>query len=327
MARIGSAPVASRYDGLQVGAHFAYSFEAQDGVPVDGGRQDLRDRSPMTFRIVPPDVLLSFGQGSSTDLLQAASLGYNQSQVRSALAKVTVTGVGSNPSGQVQAFVSAGKVSRGGVNEFSPSLADALTAADIGLQVQKALDAPPLTLFVNPSEMSIQFTKVQSYQSVTRYGYVFESWGEDQPSMSCSGSTGGFYAGAVGELDVRAFRSKFVSGLLGVSKVDSAAWQNFTSLVHFYKNNGYIYDTINKTESSLMVGHVAISYDQWVYLGHFESFSYSYNEAMPHRVEYSFEFKVSRMYDTTAPTSTSSVQSTSSEVQTAEVPLDLLGVG
>ena len=46
-----------------------------------------------------------------------------------------------------------------------------------------------------------------------------------------------------------------------------------------------------------MIGSVAIDYDQMTYIGHIDSFEYSYNEAMPHRIEWSMEFVVDRTYD------------------------------
>ena len=46
-----------------------------------------------------------------------------------------------------------------------------------------------------------------------------------------------------------------------------------------------------------MVGSVAIDYDQWTYVGHIESFEFSYQEGMPHRLEWSMEFVCDKMYD------------------------------
>lgn len=313
-------PAASRYDGISTSSTFSYTFELQDGVPVDGGRASLRNASPFTMRLVPPDALLDQAQpGSSIDLVRAASIGSSRASVASAIRGTTVVGSSANEVGQLQAFVAAGKLSRGKDKLFAPALADALTAADAALQLRRVLDAPPLTLLVNPSEFSVQRTKIQSYQSVTRQGYVFEAWGEDQPTISISGSTGGFYAGSPS--------GNSPSGLSRACRRDSAAWQNFTSLVQFYKNNGYIYDLIGKSKANLFIGHVAIDYDQWTYLGHFESMSYTDDAASPHRVTFEMEFKVSRMYDLAqasyAPLPLS--VPTSSGVELSETPIDLLG--
>ena len=51
------------------------------------------------------------------------------------------------------------------------------------------------------------------------------------------------------------------------------------------------------------MGAIAIDYDQWTYVGTIDSFNFSFQEGLPHRVEWSMEFTVSEMYDhATAPT-------------------------
>ena len=69
------------------------------------------------------------------------------------------------------------------------------------------------------------------------------------------------------------------------------------SLFHIYRNNGYIYDTIGKSEAHLFIGSVAIDYDQMTYIGNIDSFEYTYSEEMQHRIEWSMEFTVGRIYD------------------------------
>ena len=138
----------------------------------------------------------------------------------------------------------------------------------------------------------------------------------------------------------------------------SKAWQNFQALYTFYLNNGYIYDVLGRSEAHQFIGAIAISYDQWTYIGHIESFEYSYDENMPHRVEFSMEFVASQIFDNadspsvvlplTAPTAsisdpryssrqrtrgnTSAGQvksrisvSTPTEEDLAQIPLDLIG--
>lgn len=310
MANIGDTPAAARYDGITTGSKFAYLFETQAGVPVDGTNAMLRDLSPFTLRLLPPDALLDAsadsGSTSSTltgsgtasvDLITSAALGGDTGKVtetvRTALSTVTAGGTAE----QLSSFVAAGKFYTTNDSASVSTLADAFTAADIALQLQKILDAEPLVLLVNPSEMTVQYTKVQSYQTKTRFGYVFEAWGEDQPTISFSGSTAGFVAGAAGGEDPRAESSSSVSGYQAATRRDSAAWQNFAALYHFYRNNGYIYDTVSKSEAHLFVGSVAIDYDQWTYVGHIESFSYRFEEGSPLHVTFDMEFKVSRMYD------------------------------
>lgn len=300
--------VASRYSGLSSGPTLLYSFENQVGTPVDGTNPALREMSPFTLRIVPPSIIdaASTSTGVNVNLIGQASqdAATNQSTanaVRSMFGVPNITGSNtSTAEGTLSRIVSAGQVVSGVLNTTERAvLVDRFTAADIALQIERALQVPPLTLFVNPKEFNITYGTVQNSSARTRKGFLFERWGETQPTISISGSTGAFIAGANPLTGQGAFTqsTRSASGLQFASKRDSAAWQNFTSLYQFYRNNGYIYDTIGKTEAHLMVGAIAIDYDQFTYVGHIESFDYSYDGAMPHRVEWSMEFTVSQMYD------------------------------
>lgn len=304
MARLGTAPAASRYDGIGVGPSMAYLFETQVGIPVDGTNALLRDLSPFVVRLVPPDALLDVASNGDINLITAAGLGASttgtSSSIATALRTVTAVGTSSSPTNQLASFVAGGQFFTDADATFASALSDAFTAADIALQVQRILDAEPLVLLVNPTDMSTQHTKIQSYQSRTRTGVVFEAWGEDQVTISFSGTTAGFVAGASGTEDGR---TTSASGYQAASRRDSAAWQNFSSLYHFYRNNGYIYDTIGRSEAHLFVGSVAIDFDQWTYQGHIESFSYRFEEGSPHKVTFELEFKASRVYDRAASTS------------------------
>ena len=341
MAKIGDSPLADRYNGIMGGPRFTYLFEDQSGVPVDGTNASLRNLAPFRLRLIPPDALLEAAQGdpantgSDVNLIQAAALGLDQTTTTTNLAQAlyTVSALATSNASQQQleTFVAQGRAGSSGDPGFKSALADAYTAADIALQLQLILNAEPLVLLVNPSEMSITYTKIQSYQSRTRQGYVFEAWGEDQPSISFSGSTAGFVAGSLGQppsLNASITESESITGYQAAARRDSAAWQNFANLYQFYRSNGYIYDNIGKSEAHLFIGSVAIDFDQWTYVGHIESFSFKFDEGTPLRVEFDMEFKVSRMYDnalsTTAPakmeSSPSSLSTGISWTQTATAP-------
>lgn len=287
--------VASEYNGIPVGPRLAYSFETQAGVPVDGTNPHARDQSPFVLRFVIPEALRTMRVLSTADVT-------SQAQNVNLIGNAALMGgaqIGSGASGSpvlntsninlMESFVSAGQFFTQQKSGFVSTLADAYTAADIALQVARLTQVPPLVLLVNPKELSITYNKTQSYQTRTRKGYVFEAFGEEQPTMSISGTTAGFVAGgnAPGA----------VSGYQWAARRDSAAWQNFVSLYHMYRNNGYIFDTVNRTEAHLFIGSIAIDYDQFTYEGHIESFSFSFDSAMPLRVEFQMEFHVSRMFD------------------------------
>lgn len=199
----------------------------------------------------------------------------------------------------LQRIVSAGQIISGATATTERAvIVDSKTAADIAYQVERILQAPPLTLLVNPNQFSVTYGTVQQYSNRTRNGFIFERWGESQAVVSFGGSTGAFISGANPVASNPAATSTSTpTGVQYISKRDSAAYQNFISLFQFYRNNGYIYDTINGSEAHLMVGAVAIDYDQFTYVGNIDSFEYSYSDQSPHRIEWSMEFTAGQIFD------------------------------
>lgn len=377
MAKLGTVEAANRYEAVVVGPRLSTSYEIQDGQPVDGTSALLRDLSPFQIRFVPPDILLDLAGVSlesallattsiNVDLIAAAARGadtsLNATSLANALSRVSaiqITSTGQFDTAALESLIANGEFLAGQGDESTPTITNIATAADIALQLQTLLSAPPLILLVNPREMSVSYTNLQNYGTRTRYGFVFERWGQEQPGMSLSGTTGAFIAGVTDSANSSSLtgqvsgKNSSVSGVQFAAKRDSAAWQNLMALYTFYRNNGYIFDTLGQSEAHHFIGSIAIDYDQWTYVGHFESFNYSYDEGMPHRIEWSAEFKISRMYDwssspsvvlpQTAPTqslsssrasgSRSSAQTLATlpqtEVETTEdvgqVPLDLIG--
>lgn len=354
--------IAARYDGMPVGPGLAYSFETQESYPVDAGNPLLRDLSPFTLRVIVPS-LLGADLGVDVNMIGRANAAVQSQEaasnaVRTAFGISTVSGSGQAAVrlASLQQIVSAGQVVSGATTDTERSVfVDATTAADIAYQVERMLQTPPLTLLVNPREMSINYGVIQNYNDRTRLGKVFQRWGESQPTISFSGSTGGFVAAMnPSKFSGNTNETTVPSGLQFAAKRESAAFQNFVALYQFYRNNGYIYDTIGRTQAHLMIGAIAIDYDQWTYVGHIESFEVSYTEASQHRVEWSMEFVVEAMYDNAdavvsvqpmiAPTPSPSYPSRSSQTSTtrpdassrsyvsvsgspaiAETPLALLG--
>jgi hypothetical protein len=334
MAKIGEFEAAARYDGIGVGPQYQFSFETQAGIPIDGGNKQLRDMSPFQLRLVPPDALVSAAaklergddaldlhssagtgtgaeaatiredQAKAVDLINAAALGADQntlaSELSTALSRVSTIGT---DAATLESFIASGAFSASQGGNHAVTLADAFMAAAIGLQLQRILSAPTLTLLVNPNSMAINYGNIQSHASKTRYGFIFERWGEEQPTISFSGTTGAFIAGASdapGTLSTLAQVSgetETPSGVQWASKRDSAAFQNLMSLIHFYKSNGYIYDTVGVSEAHLFIGAVAIDYDQCTYVGHIESFSWGYSADKPHNIDWTMDFTVDRMFD------------------------------
>ncbi len=201
---------------------------------------------------------------------------------------------------------------RVGVSQANQAaVADLIQALDVIVQLNRIIGTPALTLLVNPEQLQVTYAKKQVYQDRNRFNYIFQSWGEEQVRLSVSGKSAGFVAGAGGNPRLRrATRNnqeiitgqvtESVSGYQFASKWDSAAWQNLMSLFTFYRNNGYVYDTAGRprSEAHLFIGNIEIAYDQWVYVGNFENFSYDYDENKQHgAVQFSFDFVASFVYD------------------------------
>lgn len=303
---ISPSLIASRYSGLVTGPRQVYSFETQAGVPVDAGNQLLRDLSPFTIRMVVPSLLNQEPAGVDVGLIGRANVSQqdNQAAADAVRSLFGVSSVSGSDSTQVlatlQQIISAGQIMSSATSTTERAvLVDATTAADIAYQVEKMLQTPPLTLLVNPNQFNRTYNSVQQYANRTRKGFIFERWGEAQVSISFSGSTGVFIAGAnpINALGPDTTETTSVSGVQTASMRDSAAFQNFISLYQFYRSNGYIYDTVGKTEAHLMVGALAIDYDQFTYVGHIESFDYAHSDQSPHRIEWNMEFIVDQMFD------------------------------
>jgi hypothetical protein len=187
------------------------------------------------------------------------------------------------------------RVEKSAANQTAVS--DTRQALDVLVQLNRMVATPPLTLLVNPQNMSVSRGKKQSYQDRNRFNYIFQSWGEEQVRLSVSGKSAGFVVGSP-DGEVVNGQTSTPTGYQWASKADSAAWQNLMNLFTLYRNNAYIYNQLDKSEAHLWVGNIQIMYDQWVYLGQFESFTYSYNESQQHgAIEFSFEFVCSYVSD------------------------------
>jgi hypothetical protein len=306
--------IASRYDGITAGPSLFYSFEEQDGIPVDGSRALPRNLSPFTLRFVLPDIYLASyraaGNKPSPDGYLAAALEIqannnkaNSIQKQYGLVGITNPVVGIAPKGppsSIEQYYASGKaiLEANGANRTSTSLSDQMTARDIRYQLEKLALAPPLTLLINPKNLSTSYASVQKFSDRTRYGFVFERWGEEQVKLNFSGTTGAFIAAENSRNLVRnPTETSTPTGVQFASKRNSAAFQNFTALYQFYRNNGYLYDTLGRTQAHLAIGALAIDYDQFTYIGHMENFSYSYKVDTPHRIEWEIEFIVDRLVD------------------------------
>lgn len=301
---------ASAYKGLTPGPEVSHEYEPNFTQAIDGSNPLLRNLSPFRIQVEPPLIYAdhpSFLErgGDKTRLVKAygqAMKGLNP------FASSSTTEGSYNPTAQGGASVeedvtpgggpktnttgSGDKVDSSGsppVALGKPAIADLYVAVDIALQLDNLLNTPPLVLLINPTTLALAITKIQQFQDRTRYGYIFHAWGEEQPTLNITAKCGAFFSAR--------------RGVQFASKRDSASWQNLATALSFYRNNGYIYDTLGRSNAHHMVGALSIHWDQWIYHGHMQSFGFAYNEENAlGGIEFQMEFVVSMMIDTAQPT-------------------------
>lgn len=307
------------YEGVQGGPNWSRTYETQAGVPIDGGNAIARDPrygSPFIFRILPNatlvDSLLNEQDDAGVNIIGAAQKADNTfkaytEKLDNLRLGQSIPGFSATPS--IENYIASGTL----INQFNvnspetyiPAVADTVAQADILLQLIQMINTPPLTLLINPQNLTINHSKKQNYTERSRFNYIFQSWGEEQVRISVTGKTGAFIVGEP-PTNFHSSRGKggtvietgTATGVQFAAKRDSAAFQNLMNLLLFYRNNGYIYDRIGKSEAHHWIGNVAIDYDQFTYIGNFESFEYSYqSEQQNGGIDFSFEFTASQIYD------------------------------
>ncbi|MFA6233683.1 MAG: hypothetical protein WC824_05755 [Bacteroidota bacterium] len=306
---VSNPPPPNAFRELTLGPTTTIEVTPNQQSPVDGSDAYIRGLSPFVIQVELP---LVFGQdggftnqtSNNVNINTFANANGAVDLYANARSSVAASGIGTlalrnlgipaNPSptvGQTNKAPDGANVSDTGQGSSRlgfPAIADQNVAMDIATQLATALNAPPLVLLINPHTMSMSLTKVQSFQDRTRYGYIYHIWGEEQPKLSINTKCGAFISGG--------------RGVQFASKQDSASWQNLMNLFRFYKHNGYIHDTIGKSNAHHFVGALSITYDGWIYYGHMESFSWNFEETVQNGgIDFTLEFTVSRAVDTSSP--------------------------
>lgn len=290
------------YGGLRVGPEMTLEYEDNQALPVDSSMSMLRNLSPFILQVELPTALSNMANPSSkkgaTKVFDAA---FDASGDNNSASQAVVQEAWANDDsfkGTVDSVMSSEGIqppSEGGVDTSrsgklgEPSIADVKSALDIATQATSILRTPPLVLLINPSNLSMNYTRIHQFSDRSRFGYIYQAWGEEQPRLSITARCGAFMSGG--------------RGVHYASKRDSAAWQNLMSLFQFYRSNGYIYDTLGKSNANLFVGGLSINYDGWIYYGHLENFSWTYDERTQlGGIEFNMEFVCSVMLDTSKQT-------------------------
>jgi len=309
-AQLESPPPPGDYAGLRTGPDFEIELEANEALPIDGSASILRTLSPFMIQVEPPLVYSGLDDSSKSDYAGLIAAGHRAApaafqSARNRIKQDIPGGDQSSNSGSVEQYVAQGYISKpktashvtttetvgttGSGRIGTPAITDVYTAADVTMQLRSLLETPPLILLINPQSLNIDYSKIQQYGDRTRFGFVFQAHGEEQPKMSISAKCGAFMSGG--------------RGVQWASRRDSASFQNLANAFRFYRNNGYIYDTVGKSNAHHFVGALSIHYDGWVYYGNMESFSYAYDEGNQlGGVVFEMEFTINAMIDTSQTT-------------------------
>ena len=310
------------------GERIETTSENQQNTPFSGEQKSLRHYSPFTIALLPPKEISALNTGSAADKdpYSWSSLGKlttkiaeqamvtpetNQSYFSSAwegdgdrLNKRSMQAAGIEQAiSDLNMLVHEGQIStqtdhtlqgNGYKGESMTPLVSVAHIADVYMQLLQMFRTPPLLLLVNPTSMSVTYSKLQSHQERTRYGYIFQAWGEELPVLNFSGRIGAFYGGESpgGRRQFMSFEeSTHVSGVQEAARRVSPAYQNLMNLMKLYKNNGYIRDNVGKSQANHLIGMVEISYDGVRYIGHFDKMEYTFEESGNlGGVNFSFDF-------------------------------------
>jgi hypothetical protein len=158
---------------------------------------------------------------------------------------------------------------------------------------------PSLVLLINPANLDIKYLPKITEQRVR--------WTSSQDSVDVNQNVGYVFQAHHDELDVLSATGKsamFMSpseGLTVKNRLTSVAYQNIEKLIAIYRNNGMNFNT--KTNSRInpakinSIGRVVITYNGFIYRGHFTGFTYSINETRQFNADFSFDFKVTQTLD------------------------------
>lgn len=172
--------------------------------------------------------------------------------------------------------------------EFSISIYNTDYNAD--LKVDNAKEIIKLVLFVNPKDLVIGQQQIAS-TTYTRRGWVTGVWGNQQATLSASGTSSGFY-----------FIYNKKGGITNRYRRGSPGFINLMDVIGLFKNNGWYFldgtknPTLFRDGTSRVISvmdSIKIEYDGSTYIGSFNTFTLNDVAASPYKMDYSFEFIVS----------------------------------
>jgi hypothetical protein len=325
----------AQFAGIPDTTNFGRIIDVQEGIPLDGSNSNLRSYSPFVIRVVLPNIL---GGDSSNLLQTQRnpsrvppsttvrtdnrdSVKYSEAQGSSqvdpsgrsayerlvnsggALAGLTKASLVTLEDAYNQALVNQvfGPAVRNATrppsnarnNTVTPALSNDITALSLAVQLKQMSEIPPLLMLINPSSMQTSYSKVAQHTARNRKGFLRETWGEEMPRITFTFKIGAYYAGRA-----RPSQTNVVSGMQRASRNDSASYQQLQTMLSLFQGGTYLLDTTTNSRAFPLVGNLAIEYDQMVYVGHMENFTFTDDETHPHGgIDLSIEFAANKVYD------------------------------
>jgi len=266
------------YVNLPMGEEFLlFPEDNRFTIPVDLSKESLRGYSPFVLSVNPPP--LEYGLLTEADKPFSSPLSNTRlksravANIRPVISSTSRKPVSSNSRVGLKETVEAG---------FS----DRDQLIDVARQMDHLTQLPPIVFLINPSSMSRSYENIQAYQEMSRYGFIFQRWGEQLPKLSITCNVGAFICG-------REDGTKGLSGLQFASKRDSAGWRNLMNIFSVYRNSASVVDRLARTRGNHAVGTQSIHYDGQEWVGRIDNFSYGIDENKQNGgFEFSFEFTV-----------------------------------
>lgn len=253
--------------------------DSENHFPIDFSNPNLRQYSPFILEVIPPPQKNDYVQGRGATFnasrpfsspLSPKFLPRSRQELRKGAFSPQLSSLAGppiNPSSNVQARSKLSET----IEAVAPAYTDREGVIDFALQ-HRALDTlPPIVFMINPSSFEVSYNAIQSYQDQTRYGFVFQRWGEELPTISISCSIGAFVAGNTS--------TNGANGLTHTARKDSASFRHLMAIFSLYRNNSAIADRIGRSRAYHAVGRQAIHYDGQTWEGRIESMSYTLEES------------------------------------------------
>lgn len=259
-------------------------------IPLENGRlTHLRSMSPFVLKLNPPnigDYIKNSSGAPFSGVSSSTSMPIRPSK-EVAMYKPNLTSYAQRP-------INGARLNSANQPVQDAGVTDREQIQDMMVQHRYMLDLPPIIFGINPTSMAFTYQSRQSFADPTRYGFIFHRWGVDQVTIEISCTIGSFIA-ARERPETPDFEGNLsgISGLQYVSRRDSTAFRNLTTILAAYRNSAALVDTLGRSKAFHAVGTQSIYYDGQRWDGRITAMSYSLSEDKPHGgIEFSLSFTV-----------------------------------